>query len=487
MREKEVDIFGKNYYGINDLINELSIGAKEIDNVYADKSIKISFEKLCLEVRNYFDQIDLSPNDLERQKRAIIGHTEEVEYYKDVINTFLKKNLYFNCDFPEYYSSLSSALYHELWGLAGIAEWYEGKTEKLKNSYSAHIIGEDIFFLIDGKMELMPQKMSASRKHQLKRALLSNDYRVRMDNDVPDIEMVTGERIKIFSENVTRKGKETIIFRKFPVINYTFEKQIELRTYPDGSLEFFKLFAELGYNIVFTGGVGSTKTTQLATWLSYEDRSLCGLVIETRPELPLDIILPDAPVVSLVVDSEDKLMEIRPSIMRSDADYVIMAEARDAYAYDIALKSANIGSRRCKMTAHINSPVDFPHEFASEISRVFGGNIDDIAIRIAKSYDINIHFVSLPHNKNKKRLDGIYVFDYDEEKYSIRVFKICSYNYENDSWSFNNRLSKKMRDIGENQERELFTKFKEELLKLSVEYPMSDEDKKEIIPFYSRR
>lgn len=480
-----IDAYDKEL-NLKGLINDLSSEKLEEGISNGTQVNTKEFNNLCDEMKAYLYKTEVISEELERQKRAIIGHKDEVNYYINIIDKYLKDNNYIHCSYPAYYENLSSALFHELWGLAGIAEWYEGHTEQLKYSYSAHIIGENIFFLIDGKMKKMPQKISMQRKSQLKRALLSNDYRVRLDNDVPDIEMITGERIKIFGENVTRKGEETIIFRKFPVKDYSFERQIELHSYPKDSLKFLKCFAKLGYNMVFTGGLGSSKTTQLATWLSYVDPTLCGLIIESRPELPIKDVLGDSPIISLIVNSEEKLKEIRPSIMRSDADYVVMAEARDAYAYDIALKSANIGSRRCKLTAHINSPVDFPHEFASEISRVFGGDIDDIAIRVAKSYEINLHFVTLPGDKNKKRLEGIYLFDYEETNHRIQIYKMCSYNYNTDSWTFSNRLTKNMVNVGKYQNKEVFTSFLHELERLSLIYPMDKDDAEVIVPFYSR-
>ena len=269
-------------------------------------------------------------------------------------------------EYPHWYSDLPDAIFHEIWGLAGIAQWYNGLTDELKNSSTAKVIGDKIFFMINGKMTLMPQKIGQERREQLRRALLSNDFRVRLDNDVPDIEMLTGERIKIFGQNVTRKNSDTIIFRKFPVKDYSFEKQIELGTYPKEILNFCQATAKIGYNMVFTGAVRTSKTTQLSTWLNYESSFEEGLIVETRPEVPIEQILPNAPIISLVADTEEKLARIRSSIMRSDADYVVMAEARDAYAYDIGLKSASVGTRRCKMTAHINTPYDFPYEFAKE-------------------------------------------------------------------------------------------------------------------------
>lgn len=477
----------KAYY-VRELLEEKINEQRKIDDIKAyslTKNENDRFNNLCEEVKNYFKSLKINIDDLEKQKKAIIGYPEEVSYYKDKIEEYLKTNNFLNEEYPKWYSDLPSAIFHELWGLAGIAEWYAALTPELRNSSSAKIIGENIFFMIDGKTKLMPQKMNKDRRNQLKRALLSNDHRVRYDNDVPDIEMITGERIKIFNDNVTRKNTDTIIFRKFPVKDYSFEKQVELGTYPKEIIEFCKAAARIGYNMVFTGAVRTSKTTQLCTWLKYEDPTEEGLIVETRPEIPIDKILPGAPIISLVADTEEKLSNIRSSIMRSDADYVIMAEARDAYAYDIALKSASVGTRRCKLTAHINSPADFPYEFAKEITRVFGGDLTHEAINIAKAYTLNLHFINYPKNRARKRLEGIYVFEYNPKTYEIFIHTLCKYDIATDTWSFNYYVTEDMKRIGIEQDQDAFNVMQNELKMLSEKYPMSDEYKKPFKPFYS--
>ncbi len=478
----------KEPYYLRDLLNEKVCESKS-SNIYkatCTKNEKDKFLLLCQEVSNYFNNLRIGVDDLERQKKAIIGYIEEVNYYKDKIEEYLKSNNLLNEEFPVWYSTLSEAIFHEIWGLAGISQWYNASTNELKNSSTAKIIGDKIFFMINGKMTLMPQTISQQRREQLRRALLSNDFRVRLDNDVPDIEMVTGERIKIFGENVTRKNSDTIIFRKFPVKDYTFEKQIQLGTYPKELLLFCQATAKIGYNMVFTGAVRTSKTTQLTTWLNYESYTEEGLIVETRPEVPIEQILPNAPIISLVADTEEKLARIRSSIMRSDADYVIMAEARDAYAYDIGLKSASVGTRRCKLTAHINTPYDFPYEFAKEITRVFGGNIEHEAISVAKSFTMSLHFINYPHQKAMKRLEGIYVFEYNPRTYEILVHTLCKYNVLDDTWSYNYCITRDMETIGMEQNYEAFKTICSELKRLEKLYPMSEEFSKPLKPFYSK-
>lgn len=476
-------------YYLRDLLDEAR-SSRKVNNSkrtlsYVKKD-RDRFSILCDEVKYYFTNMKIGVDDLERQRKAIIGYPEEVAYYKDRIEEYLKSNNFLKEEYPTWYSSLSNAVFHELFGLAGIAEWYEAKTEVLKFSSSAKIIGENIYFMINGVMTLMPQKISADRRDQLRRALLSNDHRVRLDNDVPDIEMFSGERIKIFNENVTRKNSDCIIFRKFPVRDYSFEQQIALGTYPKDVLNFCKAMAKIGFNMAFTGAVRTSKTTQLATWLSYEDPSKEGVLIETRAEIPFKEILPTAPILPLLIDNDEKLEQVRASIMRSDADWIICAEARSGVMFEIALKAASVGSRRCKFTAHFNTPFDFPYEFAKEIVRVYGGNVNDEAINVAKAYTINLHFINFPNNIAKKRLEGIYIFDYRADTYEIYIHTICKYDVLTDTWSFNYKITDDMKRIGKEENYEAFKEMCSELKILSEKYPMDKQTAETLKPFYSR-
>lgn len=171
------DIYKQPYY-LRDLLNEKTCEHK-INKIYTSlytKKEKDKFMILCQEVLNHFNNLKIGVDDLERQKKAIIGYIEEVNYYKDKIEEYLKSNNLLNEEYPQWYSNLPDAVFHEIWGLAGIAQWYNGLTSELKNSSTAKIIGDKIFFMINGKMTLMPQTISSERREQLRRALLSNDF-----------------------------------------------------------------------------------------------------------------------------------------------------------------------------------------------------------------------------------------------------------------------------------------------------------------------
>ena len=60
-------------------------------------------------------------------------------------------------------------------------------------------------------------------------------------------------------------------------------------------------------------------------------------MIETDPEIPIHKLMPGAPVVQLLAE-QDRMLTITKSVLRSDADYLIVGEARDGYAMDTVIR-----------------------------------------------------------------------------------------------------------------------------------------------------
>ncbi len=427
----------------------------------------IKFEKLCRSIYSDFTrEWDLGKEDINTvltlQKKAIIGYENEVAYFKDKIAEFLKKYCITTQDFPSYYSTIEEAIYHENWGLSGISEWFD---DGHKESSSAKIIGDRIYFLEEGHMVLKPQKIGKDRRAQLIRAFLLLTPEERLDKEFHEIYMLDGTRITIFGGAMAKKNQDVIIFRRYIVPIFTFEEQASRGTIPEQSIALFRAMVEVGFNVVFTGAVRTAKTTFLSTWQSYENQSLEGVMVETDPEIPLHKLMENAPIIQLIADNE-KLKHISKNLLRSDADYFIMAEARDGIALDTVVKIASKGTRRMKSTFHSRDPLDFCYDVASEIVKNFGGSIDNTAIKVAKSFDYIFHFVQLK-NKSQKRLKGIYELGIDPKTKEISILQICKYQYKDDQWDWNYIISKDKRDSGEEENLEAFSRMNEELMLLS--------------------
>ena len=423
-----------------------------------------SFQTLCEKIKEAFfidwKNTDSSGVTLEMQKRAIIGYIKEKEYFKTRIFEILKDLDSLDAAFPVYYESLVDAIYHELWGLSVMAEWFG---EKYINSSSAKIVGENIFFMVDGKMQLMPQKISKERKEQLIKAIMLATPEERMDKAYYEMYMLDGTRVTVFTEPMAKKGQSSIVFRRYIVPSFSFEEQAKRGTIPSEIIPMLKFMVGVGYNVVFMGAVRTAKTTFLSTWQSYEDPSLEGVMVETDPEIPLHQIMPNAPTIQLIADGGD-LKAISKSLLRSDADYFVLAEARDGIAMDTALRIASKGTKRMKLTFHSRNPYQFPLEAAMEIVKSTGGDIDLTMKKLASNFDYLFHFIQLK-DKSQKRLKGIYEMSLDEDG-EIAIIEILSYDLLKDSWKIVNHISKDKEIYGIESDVGSFNLFKNEMERL---------------------
>ncbi|MDD2189593.1 MAG: ATPase [Eubacteriales bacterium] len=427
----------------------------------------INFHKLCQRVnaeflREWEDGNDNLDSTLRIQKKAIIGYDNEVAFFKSRIRELIKKYGAENAAYPAWYQSLEDGIYQENWGLSGVSEWF---TDQFKESSSAKIIGERIYFLEKGQMYLKPQTILKERREQMIRAFLLLTPEERLDKEFHEVYMLDGTRVTIYGGNMTKKGQDVIIFRRYIIPNYSFEEQAARGTIPENSITLFRAMVSLGFNVAFTGAVRTAKTTFLSTWQSYEDSSLEGVMVETDPEIPIHTFMPEAPILQLIADNE-KLKYLSKNLLRSDADYFILAEARDGIALDTAVKIASKGARRMKITFHTRDPLDFSYDVAFEIIKSLGGDLESTAKKVAASFDYIFHFIQLK-NKNQKRLKSIYELGIDRNTRKITMNEICRYDHKTNDWSWSYIMSDDKRRIGEEENSVSLEIFAGELAFLS--------------------
>jgi pilus assembly protein CpaF len=428
-----------------------------------------AFNELCADVSTVltdeWNEHDLDFDGISMQKRAIIGYGEETAAIKkrigEIVTGHCKANKCDQVAYPEWYDSIEDAVFHEVWGLAGVAEWFG---PHYHDSSSAKVIGDRIYFLEGGRMQLMPQKIGRDRRAQFIRALLLLSPEERMDRDFHEVYMLDGTRVTIFREGLAKDGLDVIIFRRYTVPSYTFEEQAMRGTIPYEAIPLFENMVRCGFNVAFCGSVRSAKTTFLSTWQSYEDPALEGVMVETDPEIPIHKLMPGAPVVQLIADGE-KLTHISKNLMRSDADYFILAEARDGIALDTAVRIARKGTRRMKMTFHTRDAKSFAQDAAVEIVRCFGGDIGETAHRVAGSFDYVFHFIHL-RSKNQKKLRAIFEMSADEGREipafagmtggvsGVSVREICRYDAVSDGWIWRHRIGDEKRQIAAEEDPE---------------------------------
>lgn len=437
-----------------------------------------TFETLCQGIKERFlqdwDQEQENLNTaLQMQKRAMIGYQNEVAYFKGKIRKLLEEYGAVHVSYPVWYDSLVDGVYHENWGMAGIAEWFG---ESFSRSSSAKIIGERIYFMENGRMCLKPQTIGRERREQLIRAFLLLSPEERLDKEFHEVYLLDGTRITIFGEGLAKSGQDAIIFRRYVVPSFSFEEQARRHTIPEEAIPLFCAMVDCGYNVAFTGAVRSAKTTFLSTWQRYENPALEGVMVETDPEIPLHRMMPEAPIVQLVVPENQRMTTISKNLLRSDADYFILAEARDGVALDTAVRIASKGTRRMKITFHTRNPLDFPEDAAAEIVRSLGGEMKQTASRVAASFDYVFHFVQLK-DKSKKRLSGIYELRWERESGEIKMEPLCRYRYKSDDWEWFNTVSEEKQKAAEEEDTSAWQRFYGALSELADQSKQAEERK----------
>ena len=449
----------------------ISLRAEKLEVGMPSSDSAFTFEGLCKKVKEAFfldwDKGENSKSTLDMQKKAIIGYSKEVEFFKGRIRELIVEFRAENTAYPSWYQSLSEAVYHENWGLAGISEWF---LPEFSQSSSAKIIGDRIYFLQEGRMTLKSQTISVSRKEQLIKAFLLITPEERMDKAYHETYLLDGTRVTIFMEPMAKKCQSAIVFRRYVIPILTFEEQAKRGTIPSAAIPLFSSMVGIGFNVVFLGAVRTAKTTFLTTWQSYEDPSLEGVMVETDPEIPLHLILPEAPVLQLIADGED-LLRISKSLLRSDADYFILAEARDGVALETAVKIAGKGTKRMKLTFHSGDPNNFPLDAADEIVKATGGDLHLTMQRVAHSFDYLFHFIQLS-DKREKRLKSIYEMNCDD-KGCISMQVLCEYDPIQDAWMFFNYIGEKKVCYANESSAEKLLEMQKTLLELSRMSPIA--------------
>lgn len=447
-------------YNFDDYVN----GKAAERALIKDEDSYEEFYELCAQIKNEFykewESKENSRSTLEIQKRAIIGYEKEKEFFQKRISQLVRQHGREDCFFPSWYSDLTSAIYNENWGMAGLSEWFSAD---YCASSSAKVIGEKIYFMENGHMSLKPQTISKERKEQLIKAFLLLTPEERMDKEYYETYLLDGTRVTIFAEPMAKKDQSSIIFRRYLVPKLSFEEQAKRGTIPFEAIPLLKSMVAVGFNVVFLGAVRTAKTTFLSTWQSYEDPALEGVMIETDPEVPMHRILPSAPILQLIADGDD-LKKISKNLLRSDADYFILAEARDGIALDTAVRIAAKGTKRMKMTFHSRLPKHFPLEAATEIVKQTGGDLDITMQMVASGFDYLFHFIQLA-DKSQKRLKGIYQMSCDDKGY-VQIDSICEYNFAKNCWNFKNLISEEMLCYGEESNSSAMQEMKSELQRL---------------------
>ena len=434
------------------------------------KGEKALFSQVLKAVEIYFDQDFQETDDLaktlkiEREKRAIMGFSEEMRLYKERIREVIERLGLQGTPYPQWYPNLTEAVFAELYGLSGLAPWAYDMDPIYKESSSAKLIGERLYCLIDGKSQLQPQRIPKERREKLKRALLLATPSERLEYGFHEVYLRNGIRITIYSGRRTKDDQDIMVFRKYIMKDYSFQTLAEKGTIPDQAIPLFETMVKAGFNVIFSGQVRSGKTTFMQVWQTYENPDLEGLAVATDPETPWHHIMPKTPIMQIVADGKD-LEVLNRSLLRGDNDYILLEEMRDAQAFQMAIDITSTGTRRSKATIHESDPLNIPYRMASKIRARYGGNQKQLESQVLKNFDYVIQLYQDPEDRSKKIMDSIAEYSFDPVNGRGEITFICR-RMDDGSWKWNNHLSQSARRTAQGEEKQV-DRFSEILKSLS--------------------
>ena len=180
----------------------------------------------------------------------------------------------------------------------------------------------------------------------------------RIDEQNPrlDARLPNGYRIHAVLPPCSRKGV-TLAIRKFSTDQFTFQDYIRFGTITGTLAQFLKIAAQLGKNILVSGGTGSGKTTLLGVLCTYIPKGQRIIVIEDASELRVEyehVVFFETKMANAQGQGEVTIRDLLKSSLRLRPDRIIVGEVRGSEALEL-INAMNTGHKGCSGTIHANS------------------------------------------------------------------------------------------------------------------------------------
>lgn len=438
--------------------------SKNKDFFYISKVAKDEVEKqIELKIKN-----NSKEDYVEIYHRALIGDPASIKMIKGMIRDFINFNSYTEIQFPNYYSNLENAIFHQEFGLGPLSTWWE----KIQ-SPAAKVIGKDIWYMQNG--EYVRQSFSfknLDEVYAICQRLKHLDKKNKLDpQQHTELETISLDGIRISIMIPERSYEPIITLRRQVVSIHSFEEQSKLHTIPSESIGLFKFLSKLSLNSIVAGPPAVGKSTFLMTMLA-ETQHLHTAFVESNYEFYIREIFPNTPFIHVRGEGADLEKKVFPALLRHDIEQIIVQEVRKAET-EIYGSAGERGIKKLMGTFHNLDPVNIPGTLARlNIQHHSGTGLSyrDEYIRFAE----NLHFsITMDEvDKTKKRITGVQFYDVNPHNLQVSIYKIIHYDYEKDTWEYNNDIPQRIERIMKIRDLNSYNEFQSLLSNLSTKYPM---------------
>lgn len=432
-------------FDINEYVQSHSI---EKSSLAINTSNKLTFTELVEHITKRLNEKwdDHTLTDEQLSKRQTLQHnaTIGVEYaefeLKDEIEMLLREDNLLGIKYPDFYDNLAHGVFQEIYRFGMFYKW-----EKYLDSPSAKIIGDEIWFKINGVFIRQEERLRSKQQiYEIIRLLQIGNSSFKVNESKPQDEIVlqNGVRIKVIIPPLS--NNPTIVFRRFIVSKFSFQKQAGLETIPYEDISFHETLSKLYLNSNIGGAVESAKSTFLKTIYGARDPEKVCILIEPNPESFLKRDFPDRLVHELYTDKNSDPHSTQRDVLRIDHDFIIHQEVRGIEA-NSAIDSMERGTRGTLFTYHITNPYRMIEQLAQHITDEFPNRkiVNEIR-RIAQQLDIGYIMKSFPNNK--KKFTDLYEVCYSHEEDKAWINYLIRYDKKSNMWLYNADVSEQLQE-----------------------------------------
>jgi septum site-determining protein MinD len=216
-----------------------------------------------------------------------------------------------------------------------------------------------IFIERSGKITLSPTTFTSNDhlRRIIERIVTPLGRQINESTPTVDARLKDGSRVNAVIEPLAIDGPALTI-RKFKKGGITPEKYIEYGSITKAMIDFLRICAENGLNIVISGGTGSGKTSMLNMLSSFIPSNERVITVEDAAELQLQqehVVRLETRPASMEGTNAITIRDLIKNALRMRPDRIIVGECRDGAALDM-LQAMNTGHDGSMTTTHANSP-----------------------------------------------------------------------------------------------------------------------------------
>lgn len=245
-------------------------------------------------------------------------------------------------------------IYSQTWGLDVVEKYYRDKEidEIRVNS------PDNIYVVRRGKSERIKESFENEEKVEtvIKRMII-DDVGISLDRSSPRIESVRKDGSRLTATCYPVSKTWTFVLRKHNTFEMTVENLIKHKTLDEKTWEILKLLVRGRVNILFSGNVGSGKTSLMRKLIEQTDPALRILVIGKDLELKLLEHYPHKDIIELEEHAYlgASMKELFETALRESPDCIIIEEFRGAGEAVEAIRACTRGHYGSMASAHFNN------------------------------------------------------------------------------------------------------------------------------------